>query len=224
MPAIGLGTFGSDHVSHHAVADAVKYAASIGYRHFDCASVYGNEERIGHVFRELFQNGLRRDEDLDHLKALERQARRKRRDPLVREIAGRSCNSTTSISIWSTGRSPIIIRPDATYGAQSACRALHPRELHAHLAQDGGTRRSRAGAPHRHVEHDDPEDEAAAARRADQAGRQRDGASSPLSAAGVFPLPTSTTEFSQSVTRRSARRHVRSAIARPKTHRRQKIR
>ena len=62
MPAIGLGTFGSDHASPSAVADAVKYAASIGYRHFDCASVYGNEERIGHVFKELFQNGLRRDE------------------------------------------------------------------------------------------------------------------------------------------------------------------
>ena len=62
MPAIGLGTFGSDHVSHQTVADAVRYAASVGYRHFDCASVYGNEECIGHVFRELFQNGLRRDE------------------------------------------------------------------------------------------------------------------------------------------------------------------
>ena len=31
MPAIGLGTFGSDHVSHQAVADAVKSAAAIGY-------------------------------------------------------------------------------------------------------------------------------------------------------------------------------------------------
>src|SRR5579872_6029807 len=62
MPAIGLGTFGSDHVSHQAVADAVRYAASIGYRHFDCASVYGNEECIGHVFNELFESGLSRDE------------------------------------------------------------------------------------------------------------------------------------------------------------------
>lgn len=62
MPAIGLGTFGSDHVSPEAVADAVKYAASVGYRHFDCASVYGNERRIGHVFKELRLNGLRRDE------------------------------------------------------------------------------------------------------------------------------------------------------------------
>jgi diketogulonate reductase-like aldo/keto reductase len=62
IPAIGLGTFGSDHVSHDAVAEAVKYAASIGYRHFDCASVYGNEDSIGHVFKELFSGELRRDE------------------------------------------------------------------------------------------------------------------------------------------------------------------
>lgn len=62
MPAIGMGTFGSDHVSPVAVADAVKYAASIGYRHFDCASVYGNEAQIGPVLRNLFQNGLHRNE------------------------------------------------------------------------------------------------------------------------------------------------------------------
>lgn len=62
MPAIGLGTFGSDHASPTAVAAAVEYAASIGYRHFDCASVYGNEDQIGCVFSRLFQSGLRRDE------------------------------------------------------------------------------------------------------------------------------------------------------------------
>ena len=62
MPSIALGTFGSDHVSPDAVAEAVKYAASIGYRHFDCASVYGNEEQIGRAFREMFQKGLRRNE------------------------------------------------------------------------------------------------------------------------------------------------------------------
>lgn len=62
IPSIGLGTFGSDHASHQAVANAVKYAASIGYRHFDCASVYGNEDWIGRVFKELFRGVLRRDE------------------------------------------------------------------------------------------------------------------------------------------------------------------
>jgi diketogulonate reductase-like aldo/keto reductase len=62
MPAIGLGTFGSDHASHDAVAQAVRYAASIGYRHFDCASVYGNEDRIGAIFGELQKGGLLRED------------------------------------------------------------------------------------------------------------------------------------------------------------------
>ena len=42
MPAIGLGTFGSDHVTPAQVASAVKGATAAGYRHFDCASVYSN--------------------------------------------------------------------------------------------------------------------------------------------------------------------------------------
>jgi alcohol dehydrogenase (NADP+) len=62
MPALGLGTFGSDHVSHEQVADAVRYAVTVGYRHFDCASVYGNEDRIGAVFAELFRSGYKREE------------------------------------------------------------------------------------------------------------------------------------------------------------------
>ena len=62
IPAIGLGTFGSDHVSYAEVADAVKVAISVGYRHFDCASVYGNEDHIGRVLKEIFDESLRRDE------------------------------------------------------------------------------------------------------------------------------------------------------------------
>ena len=62
IPAIGLGTFGSDHVSASAVADAVRYAASVGYRHFDCASVYGNEAQIGCALKDIFHQGPRRDE------------------------------------------------------------------------------------------------------------------------------------------------------------------
>ncbi len=53
MPAIGVGTFGSDHISHQEMADAVLGAASVGYRHFDCASVYGNEPQIGEVLRVI---------------------------------------------------------------------------------------------------------------------------------------------------------------------------
>ena len=62
MPAIGLGTFGSDHVSADQVAAAVEDALAIGYRHIDCASVYGNEARIGEALAAARRFGLRRDE------------------------------------------------------------------------------------------------------------------------------------------------------------------
>ncbi len=62
MPAIGLGTFGSDHVSGEAVAEAVIGAAEVGYRHFDCAAVYGNEALIGQALRTVMAGGVRREE------------------------------------------------------------------------------------------------------------------------------------------------------------------
>lgn len=62
MPAIGLGTFGSDHVSGAEVAAAVRGALEVGYRHIDCAAVYGNEELIGEVLEEATGRGLPREE------------------------------------------------------------------------------------------------------------------------------------------------------------------
>jgi diketogulonate reductase-like aldo/keto reductase len=62
MPAIGLGTFGSDHVSHTAVATAVNDSASLGYRHFDCAAVYGNEDLIGESLQHIVRSGIKREE------------------------------------------------------------------------------------------------------------------------------------------------------------------
>src|SRR5579863_9527033 len=62
MPAIGLGTFGSDHVTAAEVAEAVKGAAAAGYRHFDCASVYGNEKQIGIALRDVMISGIPREQ------------------------------------------------------------------------------------------------------------------------------------------------------------------
>ena len=62
MPAIGLGTYGSGHVMHEKVAEAVLGAARVGYRHFDCASVYGNEDLIGNSFKQIQADGIRREE------------------------------------------------------------------------------------------------------------------------------------------------------------------
>ena len=62
MPAVGLGTFGSDHVTPAQVAEAVKGAATVGYRHFDCASVYGNESAVGASLEAIVQGGIKREE------------------------------------------------------------------------------------------------------------------------------------------------------------------
>jgi diketogulonate reductase-like aldo/keto reductase len=62
MPAIGLGTFGSDHVAPAQVAEAVRGAAACGYRHFDCASVYGNEAEVGAALEEVTSSGVRRED------------------------------------------------------------------------------------------------------------------------------------------------------------------
>jgi alcohol dehydrogenase (NADP+) len=62
IPTIGLGTFGSDKYSADQVADAVGDAASIGYRHFDCAAVYGNERQIGEALLDVQRSGVPREE------------------------------------------------------------------------------------------------------------------------------------------------------------------
>ncbi len=62
IPVIGLGTFGSDAVTGQQIAHAVLGAAAVGYRHFDCASVYGNEDLIGHSFHKILQCGIKRED------------------------------------------------------------------------------------------------------------------------------------------------------------------
>jgi len=62
IPAIGLGTFGSDNYSTEQIAGAVLGAASVGYRHFDCASVYGNEDAVGRSLQAIIQGGVPRED------------------------------------------------------------------------------------------------------------------------------------------------------------------
>jgi len=62
IPAIGMGTFGSDKYTPEEIAEAVRGAIEVGYRFFDCASVYGNEDRIGEVLEEAMKAGIKREE------------------------------------------------------------------------------------------------------------------------------------------------------------------
>jgi alcohol dehydrogenase (NADP+) len=62
MPAVGMGTFGSDRFTPDQVANAVIGAAEYGQRAFDCASVYGNEKEIGEALKVILDGGVPRDE------------------------------------------------------------------------------------------------------------------------------------------------------------------
>jgi diketogulonate reductase-like aldo/keto reductase len=62
LPVVGLGTFGSDAVTGEEIAAAVRGAAEVGYRLFDCASVYGNEAPIGQSLHDIIAGGVRRED------------------------------------------------------------------------------------------------------------------------------------------------------------------
>ena len=60
IPVVGLGTFGSDSVTGDQIAAAVIDAADVGYRHFDCASVYSNEHLVGKSLTTIMKQGVAR--------------------------------------------------------------------------------------------------------------------------------------------------------------------
>lgn len=59
IPKVALGTWQSD---PGKVRDAVKTALNVGYRHIDCAFVYGNETEVGYGLKEAFDAGIRRED------------------------------------------------------------------------------------------------------------------------------------------------------------------
>jgi diketogulonate reductase-like aldo/keto reductase len=61
MPAVGFGTLFRDLSTTIA---AVKCALKVGFRHFDCAERYRNEEQIGQAFQQVFAAGQIRREDV----------------------------------------------------------------------------------------------------------------------------------------------------------------
>jgi D-xylose reductase len=61
IPVLGLGVW---KVPNAACAKLVKDAVAAGYRHFDCASDYGNESDVGAGLQHAISSGMCRREDL----------------------------------------------------------------------------------------------------------------------------------------------------------------
>lgn len=61
MPAIGLGTW---QLKQEDVDTVIQTALWLGYRHFDCAAMYGNEVAIGTALSKAIKEGLVKREDL----------------------------------------------------------------------------------------------------------------------------------------------------------------
>jgi len=61
IDAIGLGTWKSD---PGEVGKAVETALEAGYRHIDCAAIYGNEPEVGEALQRVFSRGDIRREDV----------------------------------------------------------------------------------------------------------------------------------------------------------------
>ncbi|KAI3514458.1 hypothetical protein L1887_12874 [Cichorium endivia] len=61
IPSVGLGTWQSE---PGLVGQAVTAAVKAGYRHIDCAQVYGNEKEIGLALKKLFEDGVVARKDL----------------------------------------------------------------------------------------------------------------------------------------------------------------
>ena len=61
IPALGLGTWKSN---KGEVYQAVRKAIEIGYSHFDCAAIYGNEREIGNALNDAMNAGEVKREEL----------------------------------------------------------------------------------------------------------------------------------------------------------------
>src|SRR6202789_3408074 len=61
MPALGFGTLIPDPV---VTRQATKAALEAGFRHFDCAERYRNEDAVGEAIQEVFRAGVIRREDV----------------------------------------------------------------------------------------------------------------------------------------------------------------
>ncbi len=92
IPCIGMGTFGSDRVTPDEVAQAVAGGIRAGYRLFDCAACYGNEDKIGAAFRAAMDEGVVKRGDLFIMSKVWNDMHRRVRESCLKSIADLQCD------------------------------------------------------------------------------------------------------------------------------------
>ena len=91
IPCIGMGTFGSDRVTPDEVAEAVAGGIRAGYRLFDCAACYGNEDKIGAQFCKAIDEGVVEHGDLFIMSKVWNDMHRRVRESCLKSIADLRC-------------------------------------------------------------------------------------------------------------------------------------
>jgi aryl-alcohol dehydrogenase-like predicted oxidoreductase len=123
MPAVGFGTLIPDPV---ATKQATKTALEVGFRNFDCAERYRNEEAVGEAMQEVFKAGaIRREGVFVTTKLWNTNHRPERSSPPLTPAAG-GCKSTPSIAISSTPPLPFGPATSRTRGTSAIRSSMIP--------------------------------------------------------------------------------------------------
>ncbi|XP_069822797.1 prostaglandin F synthase 1-like [Dendropsophus ebraccatus] len=64
MPVLGFGTYAPDTYTKEQAGEAAKVAIEVGYRHIDCAFIYGNEVQVGQAIRSKIADGTVKRKDI----------------------------------------------------------------------------------------------------------------------------------------------------------------
>jgi diketogulonate reductase-like aldo/keto reductase len=124
LPAVGFGTLIPD---PDATRRAVQAALETGFRHFDCAERYGNEQVVGDAMRAVFQAGtVRRRDVFITTKLWNTNHRPERIKPAFEASLRRLQIDTADAYVVHT---PFAFRPGADF---------HPTDAQGNVAYDPG--------------------------------------------------------------------------------------
>uniref|UniRef100_A0A6I8RTD2 NADP-dependent oxidoreductase domain-containing protein n=1 Tax=Xenopus tropicalis TaxID=8364 RepID=A0A6I8RTD2_XENTR len=64
MPVLGFGTYAPEKFPKSLAEEGTKVAIDVGYRHIDCAFIYGNEVEVGRAIKAKIADGTVKREDV----------------------------------------------------------------------------------------------------------------------------------------------------------------